>query len=237
MDLGWAEKKLEEYLQLCESVQNSIEPGAYWNERATQFNRQAELMLYTVERIVQWTDSSNTEKIMPPAYSGGASKGEERVRKALGAIRDLEEIEAHMTPTAPELAADRLHPVVWKSAAVTWNTGQYRVAIGQASLALATQIKARAKSKLSDRKLVQDVFSSSPPKDGRVRLHFPGDRDEETWRSRQDGLHMLAQGVYAGIRNISAHEDEEWSEQQALEYLAVLSVVARWADETELVEE
>jgi hypothetical protein len=45
---------------------------------------------------------------------------------------------------------------------------------------------------------------------------------------------LLAQGAYAGIRNISAHEDEEWTEQQALEYLAVLSVCARWADETEI---
>jgi hypothetical protein len=139
-----------------------------------------------------------------------------------------------MSPTAPELAADRLHPVIWKSAAVTWSTGQYRVAVGQASLALATHIKARAKSKLSDRKLVQDVFSSAPPSGGRTRLHFPGDKDEESWRSRQDGLHLLAQGTYAGIRNLSAHEDEEWTEQQALEYLAVLSVCARWADETEI---
>lgn len=237
MDLGWAEKKLEEYLQICEQVRIAVPPGEIWNERATAFNQQAELMLYTVERIVRRIDPSDTEKILSPAYSGGASKGEERVRRALGAIRDLEEVEERMSPTAPELAADELHPVVWKSAAITWNTGQYRVAIGQASLALATHIKARAKSKLSDRKLVQDVFSPAPPTGGRVKLHFPGDKDEDSWRSRQEGLHLLAQGAYAGIRNISAHEDEEWTEQQALEYLTVLSVCARWADETEIAEE
>lgn len=194
-------------------------------------------MLHTVERIIRRMDPSDTEKLQPPAYSGGASRGEERVRRALGAIRDLEEVEARMSPLAPGLSADRLHPVVWKSAAVTWSTGQYRVAIGQASLALATHIKARAKSKLTDRKLVQDVFSAASPSGGRVRLHFPGDKDEDTWRSRQEGLHLLAQGAYAGIRNISAHGDEEWTEQQALEYLAVLSVCARWADETEIAGE
>lgn len=32
-----------------------------------------------------------------------------------------------------------------------------------------------------------------------------------------------------------AHTDDEWTEQVALEHLAVLSVVARWTDETELV--
>ncbi len=210
MDLVWAEKKLEEYLQLCEQVRIAVPPGEYWNDTATRLNQQAELMLATVERIVRGVDPSETEKLLPPSYSG-TFRGEERVRKALGAIRDLEEVEARMSPTAPELAADRLHPVVWKSAAVIWNTGQYRVAIGQASLALATHIKARAKSKLTDRKLVQDVFSTAPPGGGRARLHFPGDKDEDTWRSRQEGLHLLAQGAYAGIRNVSAHEDEEWT--------------------------
>lgn len=219
---------------MCEAVRSVVRPGEYWNERAAEFNKQAELMLYTVEKIVHWVEGTDAAKVSPPSY-GNSSTGEERVRKAIGAIRDIEEVSAHMAPVAPKLAADGLHPVVWKSAEVTWKTRQYRVALGQAALALATHIKARSKSKLTDRKLMQEVFSPSPPKD-RCRLHFRGDRDDESWRSRQDGLHMLAQGAYAGIRNISAHEDEEWSEEQALEYLAVLSVVARWADETELVE-
>jgi hypothetical protein len=53
--------------------------------------------------------------------------------------------------------------------------------------------------------------------------------------SRQEGLHHLAQGTFAGIRNIATHEEEEWPEQVGLEHLAVLSVVARWTDETEVV--
>jgi hypothetical protein len=54
------------------------------------------------------------------------------------------------------------------------------------------------------------------------------------WRSRQEGLHLTAQGAFAGIRNVAVHSHEEWSEQYALEVLAVLSVVARWTDQTEL---
>jgi hypothetical protein len=100
-------------------------------------------------------------------------------------------------------------------------------------LALATHIKARAKSKLNDRKLVQDVFSPDPPKPGQIRLQFPGDRAEETWTSRQLGLQLLAQGAYAGIRNVAAHADTPWAEHEAIEYLAVLSVIARWTEETE----
>lgn len=236
MDLFWAETKPEEYLRLCQAIRDAIPSGDYWNDQASEYNKQAELMLYAVEQIVQRIEGRDTVQISPPSHRDSAT-GEERVRKALGAVRDLEEVASNMTPDAPELAADGLHPVVWSSASITWNTKQYRVAIGQAALALATQIKARSRSKLSDRKLMQEVFSPSPPKNGRSRLHFRGDQDEESWRSRQDGLHMLSQGAYSGIRNISTHEDEHWDEKLALEYLAVLSVVARWADETELVEE
>jgi hypothetical protein len=48
-----------------------------------------------------------------------------------------------------------------------------------------------------------------------------------TWRSRQEGLHLLAQRAFAGIRNVATNTGDEWPEQVALEHLAVLSVVAR----------
>ena len=91
------------------------------------------------------------------------------------------------------------------------------------------------KPQLTERELVTQVFSLSEPNSNQLRLHFPGEKSSKTWRSRQEGLHLLAQGVFAGIRNVATHTDDEWSEQVALEHLAVLSVVARWADETEVV--
>lgn len=233
MDAQWAEEKLVTYLSLCESVRRAVPPGSYWNDQAQAFNQEAELMLHTVESIMRCLDPTDTVPLRPPAYSGENS--EERVRKALGALRDREDIAAHLAPESPEMLADQLHPTVWRAAAVTWDSGQYRVAVGQAALGLATNIKARAESRLTDRKLMQDVFSPDTPRAGSTRLHFPGDRDDDNWKSRQQGLHLLAQGVYAGIRNIAAHLDEDWPEQEALEYLAALSVVARWSDATELV--
>lgn len=230
MNYEWAEIKLEEYLKLCEAVRSATE-FEMWNAKATRLNDQAELMLYTVEQILLALDPHDNERMRPPSYG---SKHEERVRRALGALRSREEVEKHLAPTSPELPADQLHPTVWMAASVLWDTGQYRVAVGQAALALATKIKVKAQSKLNDRKLVQDVFSTNPPKADAAKLHVSGARDDEAWKRRQEGLQLLAQGAYAGIRNVSAHEDEEWSEQQALEYLAVFSVVARWFEETEL---
>jgi hypothetical protein len=52
-----------------------------------------------------------------------------------------------------------------------------------------------------------------------VRLHLPGDNASRDWKSRQEGT----------------HSGDEWTEQEVLEHLAVLSVVARWSDETEPV--
>ncbi len=55
----------------------------------------------------------------------------------------------------------------------------------------------------------------------------------KTFRSVQRGARMFAEGVFAGIRNPLAHEaEQEMSEQQALEYLAALSVLARWVDDS-----
>ncbi len=53
--------------------------------------------------------------------------------------------------------------------------------------------------------------------------------------SRQQGLHLLAQGVYAGIRNVSAHDETDWPEHEAPEYLAALSVVGPWFEAREPV--
>lgn len=45
----------------------------------------------------------------------------------------------------------------------------------------------------------------------------------------------FAEGVFAGIRNPLGHEvDQELSEQEALEDLAALSVLARWADQSDV---
>ena len=55
----------------------------------------------------------------------------------------------------------------------------------------------------------------------------------DTYKSVQRGAMALAEGTFAGIRNPLSHEaDQELDEQVALEYLAALSVLARWVDES-----
>lgn len=234
MDLVWAESKLRNYLAVCAEYEVALPPGTDWNSAAKAANDKAELMLSTVGRILRTLQSSDTGKLLPPSYI--SSDSQERVRRALGALLDYAEVEKHLAPEAPELVADQLHSTVWATAALVWPTGQYRVAVGHVAQVLSTKIKSRAKSRLSEGELMASVFSPDQPKKGASRLHLPGDPSTDTWRSRQRGLHLLAQGVYAGVRNVATHEQEDWTEHQALEYLATFSVLARWSDETELVD-
>jgi len=75
-------------------------------------------------------------------------------------------------------------------------------------------------------------FDLKEPVAGKPRLRFPGDRDTPTWRARREGAKYLAAGAFLAIRNGAAHEDElTWSEQEALEHVATLSVLARWIEE------
>ena len=71
-------------------------------------------------------------------------------------------------------------------------------------------------------------------KPGKARLRRMKDDGSDTYKSVQRGAMTFAEGVFAGIRNPLTHEsDQELSEQEALEYLAALSVLARWVDQSQ----
>lgn len=174
--------------------------------------------------------------LVRPELVGGVAESRRAAYMGLGILDDREVLTAKLAPDSPSLIADTLHPRIWQAAAQVWDIQQYRLAVGQACGALTAHIANRADSPLADRKLVEQVFAMSDPTRGQVRLHLPGDKRSEDWKNRQQGLHLVAQGAFAGIRNVAAHSSEEWQEQTALELLTVLSVVARWTDQAHRVE-
>jgi hypothetical protein len=83
--------------------------------------------------------------------------------------------------------------------------------------------------------LFKQTFGKDPPAPGKARLRRMPDDGSKTFQSVQRGAMSLADGVFAGFRNPLSHEaEQELSEQEALEYLAALSVLARWVDEAEI---
>jgi hypothetical protein len=235
MNRQWMRERLESFKALCEAYQNEYERTSDYTETERAINDQMTFQMPTVREILKRLDPALAQKVNEPQYLGGASDSLRAVQQGLGILHDQDEWAANLAPDAPSLIADQLHPHIWTAASALWDTAQYRVAVGQATVSLSAHIANKANSSLTERELVAQVFTPNQPGPNQVRLHLPGDKSSKTWKSRQEGLHLLAQGAFAGIRNVAAHTEGEWPEQVGLEHLAVLSVVARWADETEVV--
>ncbi|MER0429923.1 TIGR02391 family protein [Streptomyces microflavus] len=153
--------------------------------------------------------------------------------QALARANSADEIAAFLRPSSPSLAADALHPWVWEPAAQLWGAGAHRDAV----LTAARTVNARLQQKLSrhdigETDLCMQSFDPKPPSAGKPRLRFDGDRETQTWKARQEGAKYFSAGAFLGIRNLAAHQETvTWTEQEALEYLASFSVVARWIEE------
>jgi uncharacterized protein (TIGR02391 family) len=235
MNSEWMRERLESFRTLCQAYQNDRRSTTDYTDKQRVISDEMTSHMPTVREILKRLDPALVQQVKEPDYLTGASDSLRAVQEGLGILRDRDEWLVNLTPDAPSLTADQFHPHVWVAASALWDTGQYRVAVGQATVSLSAHIAKKAGSSLTERELVAQVFSPTAPGPNQLRLHLPGDKSSKTWRSRQDGLHLLAQGAFAGIRNVAAHTEDEWSEQVALEHLAVLSVVARLADETKCV--
>lgn len=154
--------------------------------------------------------------------------------RATEAIEREQEIRENLGENAPEISAANLHPWVWGGAKSLWQSGHYRSAVEDA----AKKVNAETQNKvgrrdLSETKLFQESFSDKPPETGKNRLRRMKADGSDTYKSLQRGAMALAEGIYAGIRNPLNHEvPQDIDEQVALEYLAALSVLARWVDES-----
>lgn len=150
--------------------------------------------------------------------------------RALGRVADLHIIES-LKPDGPQLSAERLHPWVWGGALSLWSTGHYREAVGAAARRVNAEVQNKVgRRDISEATLFQSVFSTNPGSAREPRLRIIEDDGGATYRNLNRGAAMIAEGWYAAIRNPVAHDEGELSERDALEQLAALSVVARWAD-------
>lgn len=156
--------------------------------------------------------------------------------RAREALLRADEVRQNLGEDAPDLSAAELHPWVWSGAKSLWQSGHYREAVGGAikKLNAETQNKAGRRD-VSETDLFKQAFSVDGPRPGKARLRRMTPDASDTYKSVQRGAMAFAEGVFAGIRNPLSHEaDHEMSQQQALEYLAALSVLARWVDESEV---
>jgi hypothetical protein len=83
---------------------------------------------------------------------------------------------------------------------------------------------------------MNQVFSKDSAKEGKIRLRWPGPPNDKTMISMNEGLRRLAPGIFMTIRNPATHGTDDIPEQEAVEQLAGLSMLARWIDRCEIEE-
>jgi len=159
------------------------------------------------------------------------------VEEAVLRLRGILEFEADhkriLGPRGPTLSAEGLHPWVWAAAVNLWNSEHY----GEAVSAAANAVEKQAQLKINRRDLTgyglySKVFVSNNHSEH--RLEFSGfDKETENWVSAHNGARYYGMGCSLRIRNLLVHGAVDVSEQAGLEYLAALSLLARWIDSAE----
>ena len=159
--------------------------------------------------------------------------------RLIGILERQDDYQRIFGPVGPTLAARQLHPWVWDAVANLWDDGHYEPAVHEAAKAveLRTQLKIDRRD-LDGKDLYSKAFSPDDPQPGAPRLRF-ADIDKakqpKRWTSAHEGAMFLGMGCAQGIRNPQAHPSDDITEQEALEQLAALSVLARWVDECKVV--
>lgn len=161
-----------------------------------------------------------------------------RLIERIGSAEELVEILGDRNQN-PKLFADQLHPLVWSSAAVQWSTGHRHEAVFAASKAVNSLLQSKVDRRdVSEMKLVQEAFSDKEPIGKKLRLRFPEIADEQTRESMRQGVMQFGSGCFQAIRNPVGHlpnDEFELTEQEALERLSALSLLARWIDQAQVI--
>ena len=159
--------------------------------------------------------------------------------RLIGTLEQQEDYQQIFGPVGPTLAASQLHAWVWDAAADLWDDGYHEQAVEEAFKRVERRTQRKVDRRdLGGKKLYANAFSLNDATADMPRLRFPKIKKDERpddWTSAHEGAMHLGMGCAQGIRNRRAHSSVDITEQEALEQLAALSVLARWVDECEVV--
>lgn len=128
-----------------------------------------------------------------------------------------------------------LHPWVAGMATTLWSGGHRRQAVEEAARSIEVQLRAKLGIPSgTGAPLVTSAFSPKDARPGEPRLRFTEfPTGSESWTNAHEGAMAFGRGCMMRIRNLYNHGHEP-SDQEALEALASLSLLARWIDESEV---
>lgn len=237
MNIEWAIVELDKFIAMTVMTNNSRSGPGYVSITHTSstassdadVTKQAQVVEKIFDQVVpRWRTEIDTSK------SNRWTRHREAAIRAREELLRAEEIKLNLGENAPEISAANLHPWIWSGARSLWQSGHHVQAVRDAMTKLNAETQNKVgRRDVSETDLFKQSFSLDDAKPGKARLRRIPPEDSDTYRSLQRGAMAFAEGVFAGIRNPLSHEaDQELSEQVALEYLAALSVLARWVDES-----
>jgi len=115
--------------------------------------------------------------------------GLDLARRALGQLATAAESAQYITGTsAPTMAADSLHPLVWDAASKLWHDEHHGAAVQRAATFLNAHVQdLTGRRDVSDSTLMAQVFSANPPEQDKPRLRWPGDDKDLTVKAMRAG--------------------------------------------------
>jgi hypothetical protein len=132
---------------------------------------------------------------------------------------------------------------VWNAAVDLWSDGHYREAVQAAATALFdSHLPAKVgvpRDGAGGKVLTARFFNLDDAEPGKPRLRFPAfdkTTNPKDWTNAHEGAMYLGMGAAQAIRNLVTHDVTKLPEQEALEMLATLSLVARLIDRSTLEE-
>lgn len=234
MDRDWALDELHAFIKLTTLYwppQGSSDVIFLGDNRTTQGNNDqivaaAQVVEQILNRVIpRWQLS------VPKDLKHRWEQHREAAQRAVTVLERAAEIDEKLGDAAPALSASGFHPWAWEGARSLWSSGHLREAVRAA----ATKINAELQNKvgrrdISETALLQECFSDDAPTPGRPRLRLAGDDGGKTAKSMRQGVVQYGAGCFMAIRNPLSHDEGEMGEQEALEHLAALSLLARWVD-------
>ena len=236
MDVAWALDELRKFETM--TVMTNASGGGLITTRSKTANSDSEVASAApiVEQILDRV-IPNWRRDVPLRDSNRWTRHPEATQRAMTLLEREAELRERLGDRAPIIDASQLHSWVWDGARSMWQSGHYSQGVVDA----LKKVNAEAQNKsgrhdIGESDLFKQLFTIDSPKPGAPRLRLMPDDGSATFKNVHRGAWALAEGLFAGVRNVLSHTvlESEKDEQRAVEQLAAVSVLARWVDEAQL---